>query len=223
MAVSPLAIGESVRECWTTFAALNQFADLSDIREFSLEGNRLQVPSVYLGAGTPSSVFSGLGALRLLAWPPNLAPLTEEQSRTFWTPPARGAWISFVSYPNTPADEVSFQYRTRSFNYVNRGPSPEAPGFDSHIVPDRPHHPEFLVNSLDKTRFFECNQAVAVQVPSCIFRRSINSDMYVRLSFPRQHLGEISMLEANFQNFVWCSLLAGRQTTTRWPLSSRPQ
>ena len=72
---------EDTTECWRNFFRTQGIEEpLGEIATFSFLGHRLHVPGAYLWRGLPRTEMTVQGAVWLMAWGPQLAPVTVTQA-----------------------------------------------------------------------------------------------------------------------------------------------
>jgi hypothetical protein len=216
----PRAHAVEAADCWRRFfedAGISR--PVGEIVTFRFAGRTFRIPRIYLQRGVPRLELGADDAVRLFAWPPNLAPLTPEQGSIFWRPASSGVRITIFGHPHFLRGQELID-RMIAFNRSeNRDDEPDAFGFRVFRSPSQNavDWGEIHVSPDDPNRMFHCDVDGRVPNPGCTARRWIGGPLRLEMNFRKRLMSDYTAMEAALTRIMTCALDPAEAAEQVWP------
>lgn len=203
---------EDTAECWRGFFRTQGIAQpLGEVATFSFLGRSLHVPRAYLWRDLPRRELAVEGAVWLMAWGPQLAPVTARQVDDWWL--ARPARVGVVrltmfGHPNFLHGQALLDAHTRDGRYEARGGERDAHGFTVLRLrqPSASRWGEIHISPQGPDELFHCTPDGEVPNPGCTARRWIGGPLRVEIDFNKSLLAEYPAISTSLAGFFRCAL-----------------
>lgn len=198
---------EDTAECWRGFFRTQGIAQpLGEVATFSFLGQSLHVPRAYLWRGLPRPELAVEGAVWLMAWGPQLAPVTARQADDWLN--ARPTRIRVVrmtmcGHPNFLHGQALLDAMTRDDRYESRDGERDGQGF-TVLRPRQPnssHWGEIHISPQGPDELFHYNLDGQFPNPGCTARRWIGGPLRVEVAFNKSLLAEYPVLSGSLTGF----------------------
>jgi hypothetical protein len=203
---------EDTAECWRNFFRTQGIEHpLGEIATFSFLGHRLHVPGAYLWRGLPRTELAEQGAVWLMAWGPQLAPITARQFDDWWNArPTRVRVVRMTMFgnPNFLLGQALLDAMTRDNRYESRDGERDAHGF-TVLRPRRAdslHRGEIHISPQGPEDLFHCDLNGQFPSPGCTARRWIGGPLRVEVDFSKSLLAEYPAISSSSAGFFRCAL-----------------
>lgn len=208
---------EDIADCWRGFFQAQGIAQpVGEIIAFRFVGQELHIPAAYLWQGLPRPRAGDVGAIRLLAWGPKLAPPTDEQAGNWWRPTSRTVRITMFGHPHFLQGQALVDEFTRGGRYEDG--ERDAIGFSMlrERLGGESRWSEIHISPQGPDELFHCNVDGSVRYPGCTAERWIGGPLRLETHFQKTFLAEYPELSASLDGFFRCALGTGAAGQV-WP------
>jgi hypothetical protein len=213
---------EDTAECWRDFFRTQGIEQpLGEIATFSFLGHRLHVPGAYLWRGLPRTELAEQGAVWLMAWGPQLAPVTATQADEWrQARPTRVVRMTMFGHPNFLHGQALLDAMTRDDRYESWDGERDAHGF-TVLRPRRAdafHWGEIHISPQGPDEMFHCVLDGQVRNPGCTAQRWIGGPLRVEMHFNKSLLlAEYPAISSSSAGFFRCALGTHGVPGQVWP------
>jgi hypothetical protein len=203
---------EDTAECWRNFFRTQGIEHpLGEIAAFSFLGHRLHVPGAYLWRGLPRTELAEQGAVWLMAWGPQLAPVTARQANDWFNARPTGRHVvrmTMFGHPNFLHGQALLDAMTRDDRYESRDGERDAHGFTVLRLrrPTLSGWGEIYISPQGPEEMFHCTLDGQVPNPGCTAQRWIGGPFRVEIDFRKSLITEFPAISASSAGFFRCAL-----------------